>query len=80
MRNPFLEFKHNFEVWLCAVFGIYSQDFYERYNSYVNTPEKYRQKELTAFFWETLNLDWEFMQPYMIAFQEEFDSFGEPGS
>ena len=76
MTNPFFEFKHTFEVWLCSVFGVYSQDFYSYYQSYIDFPEEYRQQELTALFWFTLNMGWEFMQPDMIIdYQEEFNSF-----
>ena len=76
MLNPFFEFKHNFEVWLCAIFGVYSQDFYEVYQFYIDRPEEYRQQELTAFFWSSLNLEWNAMQLDSIAFQKEFNSFG----
>jgi hypothetical protein len=77
MSNPFFEFKHNFEVWLCAIFGVYSQDFYTYYQSYIDYPKEYRQQELTALFWFSLNSEWESMQPDAIAFQKEFNSFGE---
>lgn len=77
MVNPFFEFKHTFEVWLCAVFGIYSQDFYECYQSYIDFNQDYRQQELTSLFWSTLNMEWEFMQPDMIAYLEDFNLFGE---
>ena len=75
MINPFNEFKHVFETWLCAVFGVYSQDFYYWYQSYIDVPDKYKQGELSALFWFSLNMEWEFMQPDMIKFQKEFDYF-----
>lgn len=75
MTNPLFEFEHNFEVWLCAVFGVYSQDFYACYQSYIDYPKEYRQQELTALFWFSLNSGWEFMQPDMIAFQKQFNSW-----
>ena len=77
MTNPFFEFKHNFEVWLCSIFGIYSQNFYEHYQSYIDTSQEYKQGELTALFWFNLNMEWEFMQPDMIEHMKEFNSFGE---
>ena len=29
MKNPFTQLKYAFEFWLAAVFGVYSQHFYE---------------------------------------------------
>jgi hypothetical protein len=61
---------------LCSIFGIYSENFYASYQSYIDTPQKYRQDELTALFWFSLNTGWEFMQSDMIAHMKEFNSFG----
>jgi len=74
MTNPFTQFKFAFELWVASVFGIYSQDFY-RWNECIFTDPKYIQENLTGRFWQDINEGWEFMQPDMIEYLKEFNSF-----
>ena len=74
MTNPFTQFKFAFELWVASVFGIYSQDFY-RWNEWIFTHPKYIQENLTGRFWQDINEGWEFMQPDMIEYLKEFNSF-----
>ena len=76
MTNPFTQFKFAFELWIASVFGIYSQDFYE-WNKWLFDDPKYTQENLTVRFWQELNEGWDFMQPEMIDYLKEFNSFGE---
>ncbi len=66
--------KFAFELWVASVFGIYSQDFYDR-NEWIFAIPKYTQENIAGRFWDELNDGWEFMQPNMIAFQKEFNSW-----
>ena len=74
MTNPFTQFKFAFELWVASVFGIYSQDFY-MWNEWIFTDPKYIQENLTGIFWQDINEGWEFMQPDMIEYLKEFNSF-----
>ena len=74
MTNPFTQFKFSFELWVASVFGIYSQDFY-RWNEWLFDDPKYTQENLTGRFWQELNDGWEWIQPYMIEYLKEFNSF-----
>jgi hypothetical protein len=76
MTNPFTQFKFAFELWVASVFGIYSQDFYEC-NEWMFSVPKYTQENLTGRFWQDINEGWDFMQPNMIEYLKEFNSFGE---
>ena len=71
MQNPFKEIASCFEVWMCVVFGIYSQDFYEWHETYFSVPDEYVQQELQSLFWFYLNNDWHFMQPDLMRLQKE---------
>jgi hypothetical protein len=75
MRNPFIQFKYAFEFW-AAVFGIYSQDFYE-WNEWLFRDPIYTQENLTGRFWQEINEGWDWMQPYMVEHLTEFDSWGK---
>ena len=79
MTNPFTQFKYAFEFWAAAVFGVYSQDFYE-WNEWLFRDPGYTQENLTGRFWEAINEDWEWMQPYMIEHLAEFDSWAQANS
>ena len=74
MIHPFTQFEIAFEFWVASVFGIYSQDFY-RWNEWIFTVPKYTQENLTGRFWQELNEGWEFMQPDMIEYLKELNSF-----
>lgn len=78
MVNSFTQFKFAFELWVASVFGIYSQDFYD-WNEWIFTIPKYTQENLTGQFWQELNDGWEWMQPDMIAFHKEFNSWDDGG-
>jgi hypothetical protein len=66
--------KFAFELWVASVFGIYSQDFYDR-NEWIFAIPKYTQENIIGRFWDELNDGWELMQPNMITFQKEFNSW-----
>jgi hypothetical protein len=68
------QFKFAFELWVASVFGIYSRDFYEC-NEWIFTQPKYIQENLTGRFWQEINEGWDFMQPDMIEYLKEFNSF-----
>jgi hypothetical protein len=65
MTNPFTQFKYAFEFWSAAVFGIYSQHFYE-WNDWLFCDPRYTQENLTGRFWWEINEGWDWMQPNMI--------------
>jgi len=71
MKNPFTQFKFAFEFWAAAVFGIYSQDFYD-WNEWLFRCPEYTQENLTGRFWDEINEGWDWMQPYMIDHLVEF--------
>jgi hypothetical protein len=41
------------------------------------THPKYIQENLTGRFWQEINEGWDFMQPDMIEYLKEFNSFEE---
>ena len=69
MKNPFTQLKYAFEFWLAAVFGIYSQDFYD-WNEWLFRDPRYTQENLTGRFWQVINEGWDWMQPYMVEHLE----------
>ena len=74
MKNPFTQLKYAFEFWLAAVFGVYSQHFYE-WNEWLFRDPRYTQGNLTGRFWQEINEGWDWMQPFMFEHLAEFNSY-----
>lgn len=66
--------RFSFQLWMASVFGIYSQDFYESIEWTFTVPN-YIQQNLTGSFWGSINVGWDYMQPEMIQYLKDFDSF-----
>ena len=73
-KNLLTQFKYAFEFWAAAVFGIYSQDFYEQ-NQWLFCHTEYTQENLTGRFWQEINEGWDWMQPFMLEHLAEFNSY-----